>query len=64
MKEGRGEQQRRGVREYGEIKLTRNTSSKSLNLLKDPSGILTGTAMEVRDLEYFARENAEVLWNA
>ena len=41
-----------------------STNSKSLKLSKDPQGILTGTAMELRDLEYFTRENAEVLWNA
>ena len=39
-------------------------SSKSLKLSKDLSRILIATAMELRDLEYFTRENAEVLWNA
>ena len=38
-----------------------SASSKSLELSKDPLGILTAMAM---DSEYFARENAEVLWNA
>ena len=39
-------------------------SSKSLKLSTDPPGILIATAMELKDLEYFTRENAEVLWNA
>ena len=41
-----------------------STNSKSLKLSKDPQGIFTGTAMELRDLEYFVRGDAEMLWNA
>ena len=39
-------------------------SFKSLKLSKDPQRILTRTAMEFKDLEYFAREDVEMLWNA
>ena len=48
----------------GKCKLMGSMSSKSLKLSKDLPRILTGTTMELRDLEYFARENAKVLWNA
>ena len=40
-----------------------NTYTKSLKLSKDSQGILIGTAMKLRDLEYFVRRGAEVLWN-
>ena len=42
----------------GKRTLTESASSRSLKLLKDPSGNLTGVAM---DSEYFVKENAGVL---
>ena len=45
----------------GKRTLTGSASSKSLKLSKDSPGILTRMVM---DSEYFARENAGVLWNA